>query len=91
MFLNSGMEFGNSEQGGRMGQHTLHNTQCPIQPEQNYIYDFTITGQRGTLLWHAHILWLRATVHGSIVSLPKMGVPYSFPKPEKEAVIILGE
>ncbi|CAM8980997.1 unnamed protein product [Rhodiola kirilowii] len=53
-------------------------TQCPIQPGQNYVYNFTVTGQRGTLLWHAHILWLRATVHGAIVILPKRGVPYPF-------------
>ncbi|KAF9598494.1 hypothetical protein IFM89_028026 [Coptis chinensis] len=61
-------------------------TQCPIQPGQSYIYNFTITGQRGTLLWHAHILWLRATVHGGIVILPKRGVPYPFPKPHDEAM-----
>ncbi|XP_034687311.1 laccase-4-like [Vitis riparia] len=66
-------------------------TQCPIQPGQSYIYNFTITGQRGTLLWHAHILWLRATVHGALVILPKLGVPYPFPTPHKEAVVILGE
>lgn len=66
-------------------------TQCPIQPGQSYVYNFTITGQRGTLLWHAHILWLRATVHGGIVILPKRGVPYPFPKPHKEVVVILGE
>ncbi|CAA7032274.1 unnamed protein product [Microthlaspi erraticum] len=66
-------------------------TQCPIQPGQNYIYKFTLTGQRGTLWWHAHILWLRATVHGAIVILPKLGVPYPFPKPYKEKTIVLGE
>ncbi|XP_047338929.1 laccase-4-like isoform X2 [Impatiens glandulifera] len=66
-------------------------TQCPIQPKQSYVYNFTIKGQRGTLLWHAHILWLRATVHGAIVILPKLGVPYPFPKPYKEVVLILGE
>ncbi|XP_076939584.1 laccase-4-like [Bidens hawaiensis] len=66
-------------------------TQCPIQPGQNYVYKFTITGQHGTLLWHAHILWLRATVHGAIVILPKLGVPYPFPKPHMEQVVILGE
>ncbi|KAJ1426408.1 Multicopper oxidase, type 1 [Sesbania bispinosa] len=48
-------------------------TQCPIQPGQSYVYNFTITGQRGTLLWHAHITWLRATMHGAIVILPKRG------------------
>ncbi|XP_058109267.1 laccase-4-like [Magnolia sinica] len=66
-------------------------TQCPIQTGQSYVYNFTITGQRGTLLWHAHVLWLRATVHGAIVILPKLGVPYPFPKPDKEEIIILGE
>ncbi|CAN7067316.1 hypothetical protein IGI04_040889 [Brassica rapa subsp. trilocularis] len=66
-------------------------TQCPIQPRQNYLYNFTLTGQRGTLWWHAHILWLRATVHGAIVILPKLGVPYPFPKPYKEKTIVLAE
>ncbi|GAB4857379.1 Laccase-4 [Ancistrocladus abbreviatus] len=66
-------------------------TQCPIQPGQSYVYNFTITGQRGTLLWHAHILWLRATIHGAIVILPKQGVPYPFPKPDQEEVVILAE
>ncbi|KAL0316377.1 UNVERIFIED_CONTAM: Laccase-4 [Sesamum radiatum] len=58
---------------------------------QSYVYNFTITGQRGTLLWHAHILWLRATLHGALVILPKLGVPYPFPKPNHERVIVLGE
>ncbi|KAK1587881.1 hypothetical protein Q3G72_017842 [Acer saccharum] len=66
-------------------------TQCPIQPGQIYMYNFTLTGQRGTLWWHAHILWLRATVHGAIVILPKRGVPYPFPKPHKEAIVVLSE
>ncbi|KAK1377449.1 Laccase [Heracleum sosnowskyi] len=66
-------------------------TQCPIQPGQNYLYNFTITEQRGTLWWHAHILWLRATVHGAIVILPKRGIPYPFPKPDKEVVVLLAE
>ncbi|KRH55816.1 hypothetical protein GLYMA_06G284300v4 [Glycine max] len=57
----------------------------------NVVYNFTLTGQRGTLWWHAHILWLRATVHGALVILPKLGVPYPFPKPNREQVIILSE
>ncbi|KAE8701554.1 Laccase-2 [Hibiscus syriacus] len=64
-------------------------TQCPIQPEQNYLYNFTFTGQRGTLLWHAHISWLRSTMHGAIVILPKKGVHFPFPKPDKQKIIIL--
>ncbi|TVU23281.1 hypothetical protein EJB05_25636, partial [Eragrostis curvula] len=66
-------------------------TQCPIQPGNSFLYNFTITGQRGTLFWHAHINWLRATVHGAIVVLPKLGVPYPFPTPHKEVVVVLGE
>lgn len=66
-------------------------TQCPIQPGHSYVYNFTITGQRGTLWWHAHILWLRATVHGALVILPKLGVPYPFPKADHEHVVILAE
>jgi len=66
-------------------------TQCPIQSGQSYVYKFTITGQRGTLWWHAHISWLRATVYGPIVILPKPGVPYPFPAPDKEVPIMFGE
>ncbi|KAJ0965917.1 hypothetical protein J5N97_027055 [Dioscorea zingiberensis] len=61
-------------------------TQCPIQSGKSYSYDFNITGQRGTLWWHAHILWLRATVHGALVIMPPLGVPYPFPnQPHGEA------
>ncbi|PPR84876.1 hypothetical protein GOBAR_AA35834 [Gossypium barbadense] len=66
-------------------------TQCPIQTNQSYIYNFTITGQRGTLLWHAHFSWLRATIHGPIIILPKHNQSYPFQKPHKEVTIILGE
>lgn len=66
-------------------------TQCPIKTGNSYVYDFNITGQRGTLWWHAHILWLRATVYGAIVILPQQGTPFPFPQPDKEEVIILGK
>ncbi|EPS65618.1 hypothetical protein M569_09159, partial [Genlisea aurea] len=66
-------------------------TQCPIRPGHSYVYNFTIAGQRGTLLWHAHISWLRATVHGGLVVLPKAGAPYPFTKPDHERVVVLGE
>ncbi|GFQ04775.1 laccase-17 [Phtheirospermum japonicum] len=66
-------------------------TQCPIQTGQSYVYNFTITGQRGTLFWHAHISWLRVTLYGPIIILPKRGVPYPFPQPYKEIPIIFGE
>ncbi|XP_027906112.1 laccase-4-like [Vigna unguiculata] len=66
-------------------------TQCPIQPGKTYVYNFTLTGQRGTLLYHAHVNWLRSTLHGALVILPKRGVPYPFPKPDDELVVVLGE
>ncbi|EYU41856.1 hypothetical protein MIMGU_mgv1a025828mg, partial [Erythranthe guttata] len=53
--------------------------QCPIQPGHSY--------DRGTLFWHAHILWLRSTAHGALVILPKLGVPYPFRKPDHESVV----
>ncbi|KAL8206157.1 hypothetical protein R6Q57_009708 [Mikania cordata] len=66
-------------------------TQCPIQTGQSYVYNYTIIGQRGTLFWHAHISWLRATVYGPLIILPKLHVPYPFAKPYKEVPIIFGE
>lgn len=66
-------------------------TQCPIQTGSSYVYDFNVTGQRGTLWWHAHILWLRATVYGAIVILPQQGTPYPFPKPDGEQVLVFGK
>ncbi|KAG2618817.1 putative laccase-11 [Panicum virgatum] len=66
-------------------------TQCPIRPGQSYAYDFRIVGQRGTLWWHAHFSWLRATLYGPLVILPPRGVPYPFPKPDREAPLMLGE
>ncbi|GAA0155949.1 oxidase [Lithospermum erythrorhizon] len=66
-------------------------TQCPIQTGQSYVYNYTITGQRGTLWWHAHISWLRSTVYGPLIIHPKKNVPYPFPKPHKEVPLIFGE
>ncbi|KAL6907487.1 hypothetical protein ACP4OV_002526 [Aristida adscensionis] len=66
-------------------------TQCPIRTGQSYEYDFTVTGQRGTLFWHAHVSWMRATLYGPIVILPRRGVPYPFPKPYREVPIVFGE
>ncbi|RWV92083.1 hypothetical protein GW17_00045580 [Ensete ventricosum] len=65
-------------------------TQCPIQAGQSFTYEFTLFQQKGTLFWHAHISWLRATVNGAIVIYPKTGVPYPFPYPYEEHVLIFG-
>eukprot|EP00250_Pteridium_aquilinum_P005459 c15546_g1_i1 orf=321-2054(-) len=66
-------------------------TQCPIQPSKSFTYEFTLYQQKGTLFWHAHISWLRATVNGAIVIYPQSGVPYPYSFPEQEHVLILGE
>ncbi|KAL3518008.1 hypothetical protein ACH5RR_020597 [Cinchona calisaya] len=66
-------------------------TQCPIQPGGTYTYRFTIENQEGTLWWHAHSRWLRATVYGALVILPKQGFTYPFANPKLEVPIVLGE
>ncbi|XP_010535350.1 PREDICTED: laccase-13 [Tarenaya hassleriana] len=67
-------------------------TQCPIQPGGSYTYRFTIQEQEGTLWWHAHSRWLRATVYGALIIRPKLGSPYPFPVlPKREITLLLGE
>uniref|UniRef100_A0ACD6A589 Uncharacterized protein n=1 Tax=Avena sativa TaxID=4498 RepID=A0ACD6A589_AVESA len=67
-------------------------TQCPIRPGMRYAYRYNVTGQEGTLWWHAHSSMLRATVYGAIVIKPRVGGRgYPFPKPDREEVLLLGE
>ncbi|EPS73068.1 hypothetical protein M569_01687, partial [Genlisea aurea] len=66
-------------------------TQCPIRPGDGYTYRFTVWGQEGTLWWHAHSSWLRATVYGALIIRPKKGIPYPFAKPDHESPILLGQ
>nr|CAB3462820.1 unnamed protein product [Digitaria exilis] len=71
-------------------------TQCPIRPGGSYTYRFTVAGQEGTLWWHAHSSWLRATVHGALIIRPRAGVAaYPFnvdgKPPAREIPVILGE
>ncbi|XP_055832894.1 laccase-12-like [Solanum dulcamara] len=66
-------------------------TQCPIRPGGSYTYRFRIQGQEGTLWWHAHSSWLRATVYGALIIYPKEGEFYPFSKPRRETPILLGE
>lgn len=65
-------------------------TQCPIQPGATYTYRFTIIDQEGTLWWHAHSRWIRATVYGALIIYPKLGTPYPFHVPKGEFPILLG-
>lgn len=66
-------------------------TQCPIQAGQSYVYNFTVTGQTGTLWWHAHLSWLRVHLYGPLIILPKQGISYPFPQPYKEVPIMFGK
>uniref|UniRef100_A0A5B7BH43 Putative laccase-12-like n=1 Tax=Davidia involucrata TaxID=16924 RepID=A0A5B7BH43_DAVIN len=66
-------------------------TQCPIRPGGSYTYRFTIQGQEGTLWWHAHSSWLRATVYGALIIHPKEGTSYPFATPKRETPLLLGE
>ncbi|KAF8068487.1 hypothetical protein N665_1148s0004 [Sinapis alba] len=66
-------------------------TQCPIRPGQSYTYRFTIEDQEGTLWWHAHSRWLRATVYGALIIYPRLGSPYPFHMPKRDIPILLGE
>ncbi|KAK3001773.1 hypothetical protein RJ639_020857, partial [Escallonia herrerae] len=66
-------------------------TQCPIQPGHSFRQKVIFSSEEGTLWWHAHSDWSRATVHGAIVVYPKNGTAYPFPKPDAEVPIILGE
>ncbi|XVF55155.1 hypothetical protein PTKIN_Ptkin06aG0013800 [Pterospermum kingtungense] len=66
-------------------------TQCPIRPGSKYTYKFKIIKQEGTLWWHAHVSWLRATVYGALIIRPRAGTTYPFPKPYREVPILLGE
>ncbi|KAB2635360.1 laccase-14-like [Pyrus ussuriensis x Pyrus communis] len=63
-------------------------TQCPIQPGTNFTYKILLSSEEGTLFWHAHSDWSRATVHGAFLILPANGTSYPFPKPDEEQVIV---
>ncbi|KAL4633082.1 hypothetical protein ACB092_04G095400 [Castanea dentata] len=65
-------------------------TQCPIRGGQSYTYNFTVIDQRGTLLWHAHYGWQRASLYGAFIIYPRMPYPFSVPI-QSEVPIIFGE
>ncbi|KAI0530665.1 hypothetical protein KFK09_000212 [Dendrobium nobile] len=66
-------------------------TQCPIQPGASFTYQLIFSEEEGTIWWHAHIDWDRATVHGAIIIHPQSNATFPFPTPQEEIPIILGE
>lgn len=65
-------------------------TQCPIQPGGNFTQRIDLTNEEGTLWWHAHSDWDRATLYGAIVVRPTRGTSFPFSKPQNEIPILLG-
>jgi len=65
-------------------------TQCPIQPGSNFTYEVIFSNEEGTLWWHAHSDWTRATVHGAIAVLRPVGSNYPFTNPDEENILVLG-
>ncbi|KAL6962596.1 laccase, partial [Sarracenia purpurea var. burkii] len=64
-------------------------TQCPIKPGANFSYEIIFSTEEGTLWYHAHSDWSRATVHGPIIIYPKIGTTYPFPKFDADYPIVL--
>ncbi|KAJ9167107.1 hypothetical protein P3X46_021782 [Hevea brasiliensis] len=64
-------------------------TQCPIPAGTNFTQEINFSSEEGTLWWHAHSDWSRATVHGAIIIYPKRGTTYPYPKPYAEKTIVL--
>ncbi|KAF7132797.1 hypothetical protein RHSIM_Rhsim09G0010800 [Rhododendron simsii] len=64
-------------------------TQCPIKPGANFSYDLIFSSEEGTIWWHAHSDWSRATVHGPIIVYPENGTSYPFSQPDDEFPIVL--
>ncbi|XP_062024704.1 laccase-14-like [Rosa rugosa] len=67
-------------------------TQNPIPPyEGSFNYTLRFSDEEGTLWWHAHSDWSRASVHGAIIVLPAPTKKYPFePQPDHNRTIILG-
>ncbi|KAE8664675.1 Laccase-12/13 [Hibiscus syriacus] len=64
-----------------------NSTQCPIQTGPSYVYNFTITGQIDTIFWHDHFSWLRETVYGPLIILPRRNDSYTFVKRYKQVPV----
>ena len=63
-------------------------TQCPIKPGGNFTQEINLSTEEGTLWWHAHSDWSRATVHGAIKVFPANGTSYPFDKPDGDQTVV---
>ena len=66
-------------------------TQCPAHQNWAQLHlQFSSHGSARNPMVACTHLWLRATVYGAIVIMPKEGTPFPFPQPYSEANIVLG-
>jgi laccase len=66
-------------------------TQCPIRPGTSFSQRIVLSDEIGSMWWHAHSEWSRATVHGLLIVYPQRGDNYPFPNPYAEVPLVLGE
>ncbi|GKF08386.1 laccase/diphenol oxidase family protein, partial [Tanacetum coccineum] len=66
-------------------------TQCPIQPGDSFNYKFILSMEVGTIWWHTHSDWTRATVYGAIIVHRRKAADLPFPPPDQEVPIIFSE
>nr|UWR82439.1 laccase [Dimocarpus longan] len=64
-------------------------TQCPIPAGSNFTQEINFSIEEGTIWWHAHSDWSRATVHGAILVYPANGTTYPYPEPDGQQTIVL--
>ncbi|XP_021300082.1 laccase-14-like [Herrania umbratica] len=63
-------------------------TQCPIESGGNFTQEINLSTEEGTLWWHAHSDWSRATVHGAIKVFPANGTSYPYDEPDGDQTIV---
>ncbi|KAL3741041.1 hypothetical protein ACJRO7_022200 [Eucalyptus globulus] len=65
-------------------------TQCPIPSKSSFLQKIVLTEEEGTLWWHAHSDWSRATIHGPLIIMPAYGKMYPY-KFDQEHTIVIAE
>ncbi|KAK3432324.1 laccase-14 [Eucalyptus grandis] len=63
-------------------------TQCPIPTNSSFLQKIKLTEEEGTLWWHAHSDWSRATIHGPIIILPVNDTNYPYKFDEQHTIVI---
>ncbi|KAI6704752.1 hypothetical protein NL676_007714 [Syzygium grande] len=63
-------------------------TQCPIPTNSSFLQKIILTDEEGTLWWHAHSDWSRATLHGPIIILPVNDTNYPYEFDEQHTIVI---